>query len=80
MAREVSEAWLRDEIAAHMSDPRWDLYSIRARPKRIVGTGDGPNWKYDFNPAAVPLGFVERWEKIRAKFEDFDLAEEQRGW
>jgi len=79
MRKVVSEAWLRDEIAAHMSDPRCDK-TFWARPKRITAQSEGPNWTYDFNPAAVPQGFIERWEKIRAKFELFDVDDEQRGW
>ena len=80
MRKKVSEAWLRDEIAAHMSDPAWDSRGIAARPQRIRPQGDGPNWTYSFNPAGVPKGFVERWEKIRAKFDAIDLEDEQKGW
>jgi hypothetical protein len=77
MARkELSEAWLRDKIAAHMSDPRWDPKSFWARPEKRKRKDDGPNWRYSFNPAAVPSGFVARWESIRTKFEDqYDIAE-----
>lgn len=80
MRKTVSEAWLRDEIAAHMSNPAWDAKNIFARPKRITPKDGGPNWTYSFNPAAVPKGFGERWEEIRAKFEVFDLDEEKKGW
>jgi hypothetical protein len=80
MRKIVSEAWLRDEIAAHMSNPAWDSKNIFARPKRVTPKGDGLNWTYSFNPAAVPKGYAERWEQIRAKFEVFDLDKEKRGW
>ena len=65
MRKVVSEAWLRDEIAAHMSNPAWDPGTFWARPERRRRQGDGPNWRYSFNAGAVPKGFVERWESIR---------------
>ncbi|MDP3738042.1 MAG: hypothetical protein Q8R02_11675 [Hyphomonadaceae bacterium] len=80
MRKVVSEAWLRDEIAAHMSDPVWDSKSFAARPVRCRREGDGPNWRYSFNPAAVPKGFAERWKKVWPKFEVFDMADDQPGW
>ena len=80
MRKVVSEAWLRDEIAAHMNDPAWDSKNIAARPTRVKPKDDGPNWTYSFNPAVVPKGFAERWEQIRSKFEVFDLDEDKRGW
>lgn len=77
MRKVVSEAWLRDEIAAHMSDARWDPKTFWARPERRKRSGDSPNWRYSFNPGAVPRGFVERWEGLRQKFEDsYDLQED----
>jgi hypothetical protein len=80
MRKVVSEAWLRDEITAHMSDPAWDPSRIQARPVYAKRTGEGPNWRYTFNEGAVPAGFKKRWEGIRAKFEaTYDLAEEQSG-
>lgn len=77
MRKKVSEAWLRDEISAHMSDPRWDPKTFWARPERRRQQIDGPNWRYSFNAGAVPKEFVERWEAIRGKFEDsYDLLDE----
>src|SRR5258708_27295398 len=81
MRQMVSEAWLRDEIEAHMSNPAWDPKTFSARPQRCARKGAGANWKYSFNPGAVPKGFVDRWQEIRAKFEGaFDIADEQRRW
>jgi len=43
MRKAVSEAWLRDEIAAHMSNPAWDSKGIAARLKRVEPEDGGPN-------------------------------------
>ncbi|MGA7711208.1 MAG: hypothetical protein WCA81_04850 [Rhizomicrobium sp.] len=80
MRKVVSEAWLRDEIAAHMSHPGWDPKTFWARPLRCKPKDDGPNWRYSFNPGAVPAGFEKRWESIRSKFEDvYDIADDRPG-
>ena len=76
MRKLVSEAWLKDEIAAHMSQPEWDPTKFWTRPERCARKGNGPNWRYSFNLGAVPHGFVKRWEAIQKRFEDsYDLVE-----
>jgi len=77
MRKIVSEAWLIKEISAHMSEPEWDRSSFWTSVERRKSAGDGPNWRYSFNPGSVPAGFEKRWESIRHKFEDnFNLEEE----
>jgi hypothetical protein len=72
----VSEAFLRDEISARMNDPRMDTRDVRARPEACPRQGDGPNWTFVFNPAAVPAGYSARWESIRTALEArYDLDE-----
>ena len=74
MRKVVSEAWLRDEISAHMGGY---VPAAGARPVRCKRVGAGPNWRFSFNPAAVPAGYVANWERIRSKFEDvYDLPQE----
>ena len=35
----------------------------------------GPNWRNSFDPAAVPKGYAEAWERLRPAFEGrFDLS------
>jgi hypothetical protein len=74
MRKVVSESWLRDEINAHMGGY---VYGAGCRVVRSNGTGTGPNWRFSFNPAAVPAGYVANWERIRHKFEDaYNLPDE----
>jgi hypothetical protein len=73
----VSEAWLRDEISAHMNAHVLGSGTFWVRPVRRKRVGDGPNWRLSFNEAAVPAGYTAAWERIRGKFEDaYDLADE----
>ena len=74
----ISEARLRDEISARMrANPTFGEEGFWARPVRCKRVGDGPNWKYSFNPAAVPAGYSETWKRIRADLESrYDLADE----
>jgi hypothetical protein len=45
-----------------------------ATPVRCARRGGGPNWRNSFDPAAVPKGYTEAWERIRRDFEArFDL-------
>jgi hypothetical protein len=77
MRKVVSEAWLRDEISAHMAGHVLGSGIFWARPIRCKRVGDRPNWRFSFNPAAVPPGYVAAWERIRHKFEDvYDLPAE----
>jgi hypothetical protein len=69
MRKVVSEAFLRDEISARMSEPSFGSRTFWARPTRCKRQGDGPNWKYSFNAGEVPAGFIQRWENIRAELE-----------
>ena len=77
MRRVVSEAWLRDEISAHMAGHVLGSGTFWARPIRCQRVDDGPNWRHSFNPGAVPAGYVAAWERIQHKFEDnYDLQAE----
>jgi hypothetical protein len=77
MRQVVSEAWLRDQISAHMAANVMGSGSFWARPFRCKRNGNGPNWQHAFNPAAVPAGYVEAWERLRPKFEEaYDLADQ----
>jgi hypothetical protein len=77
MRKVVSEAWLRDEISAHMGAQVLGSGTFWARPVRRKRVGDGPNWRHSFNEGAVPAGYTAGWERIRHKFEDaYDLADE----
>ena len=73
----ISEARLRDEISARMNaNPTFGAGTFWARPMRCKRVGDGPNWRYSFNPAAVPAGYVQAWERIRPTLESqYDLAD-----
>jgi hypothetical protein len=60
-----------------MSELRLRSMDFWARPIRRKPRGDGPNWRFDFNPGAVPKGYTEAWERIRHEFEDkYDIADE----
>ena len=74
----VSEAFLRDEISAHMAGSGIiGSGTFWARPIRCKRKGEGPNWHLSFNPGAVPAGYSETWERIRKKFEDhYDMVDE----
>lgn len=77
MRKLVSEAWLRDEISAHMAAAVVTQGTFWARPVRCKPSGGGLNWRHTFNPAAVPAGYVAAWERIRSRFEDaYNLADE----
>ncbi len=73
----ISEARLRDEISARMNaNPTFGSGTFWARPVGCKRVGAGPNWRYSFNPAAVPAGYSEAWERIRPSLESrYDLAE-----
>lgn len=77
MRKVVSEAFLRDEISARMAgECSIGQGSFWARPVRCKRKGDGPNWRHEFNPGAVPKGYTETWERIRHEFEDlYDMAD-----
>jgi hypothetical protein len=77
MRKVISEAQLRDEISARMNaNPTFGTGTFWARPERCKRVGDGPNWRYSFNPAAVPAGYVETWERVRPFLESqYDLAD-----
>jgi len=77
MCKVVSEAWLRDEISAHMAEHVFGSGTFWARPVRRKRVGNGPNWRHSFNEGAVPAGYTAAWNRIRHKFEDaYDLADE----
>lgn len=77
MRKVVSEAWLRDEISAHMAGRVLGSGTFWARPVHCKRVGDGPNWRHSFNSAAVPAGYVAAWELLRPQFEAaYDLADE----
>ena len=73
----VSEAWLRDEISAHMNGQLLSSRPFWIRLVRQKRVGDGANWRLSFNEGAVPAGYTAAWRRIRRKFEDaYDLADE----
>jgi hypothetical protein len=77
MRKTVSEAFLRDEISAHMAGHVMSSGTFWSRPIRCKRTGDGPNWRLSFNPGAVPAGYTAAWESIRPSFENqFDMADD----
>ena len=76
MREVVTKDWLRREIDAKMAGG-WDTTkfwtSVELRRNREEG---GPNWRYSFNPGAVPSGFEKKWTAIRQKFEDiYDISD-----
>ncbi len=77
MREVVSEAFLRDAIWVRMtSELMIQKFDFWSRPVRRKRQGDGPNWRLNFNPGAVPKGYTETWERIRREFEDrYDMAE-----
>jgi hypothetical protein len=77
MREVVSEEFLRNAISDRMAgEPTIGPGVFRARPVRCAPNGDGPNWRLAFNPAEVPRGYTETWERIRHEFEDrYDMAE-----
>jgi hypothetical protein len=77
MRKVVSEAWLRDEISAHMAGHVMGSGAFWARPVRCKPAAGGPNWRHSFNEGAVPAGYTNAWNSIRHNFEDaYDLADE----
>ena len=77
MRKVVSEAWLRDEISAHMAGHVLASGMFWARPVRSESIDGGPNWRHSFNPGAVPAGYAAAWERIRHRFEDaYDMSED----
>lgn len=78
MRKIVSEAWLRDEISAHMAGQVVGSGTFFARPVRTKRVGAGPNWRHSFNEGEVPAGYTAAWERIRHQFEDaYDLPPEE---
>jgi hypothetical protein len=71
----VSEAFLRLIISARLANETMGAGTYWVAPVRCPRRGGGPNWRNGFNPAAVPKGYIEAWERIRPDFEArFDLA------
>jgi hypothetical protein len=68
----VTKEWLRAEINRKMVGG-WDMtkFWTSVEPRRRPKPQEGElNWRYSFNPGAVPAGFEKKWEAIRQKFED----------
>lgn len=78
MRKVVSEAFLRDALTARMmAELKLQSMDFWARPIRRKRRDQGPNWRLNFNPGAVPSGYTETWERIRHEYEDkYDLADE----
>jgi hypothetical protein len=71
MREVVSEAVLRDAISDRMADQLTIRSGVFwARPVRCARKGDGPNWRYAFDPGKVPPGYTETLERIRKEVED----------
>jgi hypothetical protein len=76
MREVVSEAFLRSEISARMSQFSFGGGTFWSAPVRCKRQGDGPNWRHSFNPGAVPAGYTAGWERIRPELEArYDLAD-----
>ena len=74
MREVVSEAFLRLAISARLANETMGTGTFWATPVRCARRGGGPNWRNSFDPAAVPKGYTEAWERIRREFEArFDL-------
>jgi hypothetical protein len=77
MRQIVSEAVLRDEISARMAGNVMGGGTFWSRPIRCKRVGDGPNWRFSFNEAAVPAGYKAAWERLRPELESrYDMAED----
>ncbi|CAN5490916.1 hypothetical protein BH10PSE6_BH10PSE6_28510 [soil metagenome] len=75
MKKIVSCEWLAKEIDSRIGyrdrERRGFWTSVEVR--KVMESG-GPNWRYSFNPGAVPTGFEKRWADVRAEFEaKFDV-------
>lgn len=75
MREVVSEAFLRKAISDRMEQELTGRSGVFwARPVRCERTGDGPNWRFAFDPDQAPQRYAEAWERIRQKFENrYDL-------
>jgi hypothetical protein len=77
MRQIVSEAFLRDEISARMAANVMGSGTFWSRPVRCKRSGDGPNWRLNFNPGAVPTGYTAAWERLRPELESrYDMVED----
>ncbi len=80
MKKIVSREWLAKEIDSRMGyrnrEGRGFWTSVEVR-KKVTQSGQA-NWRYSFNPGAVPAGFEKRWADVRAEFESqFDVDANQ---
>jgi len=75
MRQVVSEAFLRLAISAKLANETMGAGTFWVTPVRCARKIGGPNWRNNFDPAAVPKGYAEAWERIRPAFERrFDLS------
>jgi hypothetical protein len=78
MAEVVSAEWLAKKIDSELGFPfregRGFWTSVERRRKPSSGES---NWRYSFNPGAVPPGFEKHWQAIRTKFEERYALEEE---
>ena len=75
MREVVSKAFLRLVISARLANETMGAGTFWVSPVHCARRRGGPNWRNSFDPAAVPKGYTEAWERIRPAFEArFDLS------
>ena len=75
MRQVVSEAFLKLAISARLANETMGAGTFWVTLVRCARRAGGPNWQNSFDPAAVPKGYAEAWERLRPAFEGrFDLS------